>query len=144
MFESCLARQERMKGLFSSCLSDEEKYEKIICMGKANHPLSEEYKVPGNIVPGCQSRMYLQSTFRDGKVFFEAESDALISSGLAVILIDVYSGETPETILKCAPDYLEALGLSTSLSPSRANGLYSIHLKMKQEALKHLIAQGKQ
>lgn len=83
--------------------------------------------------------MYLHSFLRDGKVFFEGESDALISSGLAAILIRTYNGESPETILKCPPDFLEDLGISASLTPNRANGLYSIHLRMKQDALKWLM-----
>ena len=70
---------------------------------------------------------------------FEAEADALISAGLAALLTQVYSGETPETILKCPPTYLDEIGISASLTPNRANGLYSIHLRMKQEALKLLM-----
>lgn len=143
MFESCLNRQKLVQQQFAACRTDEERYEKIISLGKQNPPLADAYKTPENVVAGCQSRMYLRSYTKEGKIFFEAESDALISSGLAVILIEVYSGESAETILKCPPDYLDSLGLSTSLSPSRANGLYSVHLKMKQEALKHLMAAGK-
>ncbi len=82
--------------------------------------------------------MYLRTFNLKGRVYFEGQSDALISSGLAAILIQVYSGQTAEAILKCPPDYLEELGISASLTPSRANGLYSIHLRMKQEALKYL------
>jgi cysteine desulfuration protein SufE len=87
--------------------------------------------------------MYLYSTFQDGTVYFAAESDALISSGLAALLLAVYSGETPEAILKCPPNFLEELGISASISPNRANGLYSIHLRMKQDALKWLLASNK-
>ncbi len=140
-FASCLEKQKKILTIFSSYSTDEERYQKIILIGKDTPPLESLYKTPENIVPGCQSRMYLRSFTKDGKIFFEAESDALISSGLAALLIAVYSGETAETILTCPPTYLEGLGLSTSLSPSRANGLYSVHLKMKQEALRHLMGQ---
>jgi len=140
MYESCYKKQDELKRIFNSCSSEEEKYDKIIDLGKKNKPLKIKDKIPENFVSGCQSRMYLHSTYENGNVYFEAESDALISSGLAVILIDVYSGETPETIIKCAPDYLEELGVSASLTPSRANGLYSIHLRMKQDALQFLIS----
>jgi len=138
--ETCLKRQNLVKGAFAPLASEEEKYQKIIDLGRAMKPLPPAAKVPENVVKGCQSIMYLLSTYKDGKVYFEAESDALISSGLASLLIQVYSGESPETILKCPPDYLEAIGITASLTPNRANGLYSIHLRMKQDALKFLIA----
>ena len=84
--------------------------------------------------------MYLRSDFREGLIFFQVESDALISQGLGVLLTRIYSGETPETILKCPPDFLLDLDLMTSLTPNRANGLQALHLRMKQEALKFLLA----
>lgn len=139
MFESCLEKQKLIKEIFYSCSTKEQKYETIIEFGRAQTHFSIEDKIPENLVKGCQSTVYLKSTYENGKVYFEAESDALISAGLAMILLKVYSGETPEAILKCPPDYLEELGISASLTPNRANGLYSIHLKMKQEALKFLI-----
>ena len=83
--------------------------------------------------------MHLLTSKEEGKLYFQAESDALISKGLAALLIAVYSGESPEAILKCPPSYLEEIGITASLTPNRANGLYSIHLRMKQEALKALI-----
>ena len=139
LMENCLKRQELVKQDFAKCASEEEKYQKIIALGKAMNPLPLPAKIAENVVKGCQSTMYLFSTYREGKVFFEAESDALISSGLASLLIQVYSGESPETILKCAPNYLEEIGITASLTPNRANGLYSIHLRMKQDALRFLL-----
>lgn len=143
MFETCIGKQEKIKQLFGSCKDEEAKYRKIIELGRAQKPLDPSHRLPENIVKGCQSTVYLHSSLVDGKVIFESESDALISSGLAQILILVYNEETPEAILKCPPDYLEELGISASLTPNRANGLYSIHLRMKQEALKFLIEQSK-
>lgn len=140
MHTSCLEKQERMRSLFAACSNEEEKYQKIIELGHQQAPLPERDKTEENRVRGCQSKMFLRSYLRGDRVYFEAESDALISSGLAAILIRVYSGETPEVVLKCPPAYLEDLGISASLSPSRANGLYSIHLRMKQDALKWLVA----
>ncbi len=134
--QSCLEKQAAVKQLFAACISEESKYERIIALGKGNPPLNPEDKVPVNLVAGCQSMMYLHSFLENGVVHFAAESDALISSGLAAILIKVYSGEPPEVILKCPPTYLEELGIHASLTPNRSNGLYSIHLRMKQEALK--------
>lgn len=140
MFTRCMEKQNQVKALFAQCPNEEAKYQKIIELGRRDPPLDAKYKVPENIVKGCQSTMYLRSYLIDDLVFFEAESDALISSGLAVILLDVYNGEPPEIILKCPPTYLEELGVSASLTPNRANGLYSIHLRMKQDALKLLMA----
>jgi cysteine desulfuration protein SufE len=143
MYESCLEKQQRVKDLFSQCSTEELKYQKIIELGKQQAPFPAHEKVPANIVKGCQSTMYLSSRLEEGKVIFAADSDALISSGLAAILICVYSGETPESILKCPPTYLDELGIGASLTPSRANGLYSVHLRMKQDALKLFMQQQK-
>lgn len=140
MYKSCLEKQQRISAIFSACVTEEEKYIKIIELGKSLPVLEAQYKIPENIVQGCQSTMYLRSYLQEGKVMFQADSDALISSGLAAILIQVYEGETPEAILKCPPDYLEQLGIGASLTPNRANGLYSIHLRMKQDALKFLLS----
>ncbi|MCE2983553.1 MAG: SufE family protein [Parachlamydia sp.] len=139
MYESCLEKQKQLKEAFSNCMTEEAKYQKIIELGRELPPLQEKDKVADNLVKGCQSQMYLASQCADNHVFFQSEADALISAGLAALLVRVYSGEDPETIIKCPPSYLEELGISASLSPSRANGLYSLHLRMKQDALKWLI-----
>lgn len=139
MFTSCLEKQHKISELFNSCSTEESKYQKIIELGRQLPPLAPENRTERNLVPGCQSTMYLHASLQNGRVVFQAESDALISAGLAALLIAVYSGEYPETILKCPPSYLETLGISASLTPSRANGLYSIHLKMKQDTLRLLV-----
>ncbi len=139
MFESCLEKQKQIKELFATCSSDDAKYQKLMELGRNQQPLSPEEKIPSNLVRGCQSQLYLSSKLEGDHVVFQAESDALISSGLAALLISVYSGETPETILKCPPAYLDELGINASLSPNRANGLHSLHLRMKQDALKLMI-----
>lgn len=124
-----------LKGQFASCKSKEEIYAKIMDLGKNLKPLDPADKVPSNLVSGCQSIMYLKSTFLNGKMFFEADSNALISAGLAYMLISVYSGESPETILLKPPQFLEEMGVYSSLSLNRANGLMNIFLKMKQQAV---------
>jgi cysteine desulfuration protein SufE len=139
MFENCLEKQRKVKEIFLACPSEEAKYEKIIALGRQQSPLAAADKIPENFVKGCQSQMYLHSYWSGNKIIFETESDALISAGLAMLLTQVYSGETPEVILKCPPTYLDELGISASLTPNRASGLYSIHLRMKQEALKMLV-----
>lgn len=132
-------KQQKLVALFSSCLDEESKYLMIIELGKKATPLDATQKTAENKVKGCQSTVYLHSYLKNGRVYFEAESDAYIAGGLAALLIQIYSGETPETILKCPPTFIEEIGLTTSLTSNRANGLYSIHLRMKQDALKFLV-----
>jgi cysteine desulfuration protein SufE len=135
MFDSCLKKQAEMKALFQRCDTIEDRYQKIIDLGRTQAHLNPLFKNEANLVHGCQSRMYLHSWLEAGLVYFEAESDAIISSGLGMLLIRVYSRETPETILKCPPTFIDELGIPASLTPGRANGLASIYLRMKQEAL---------
>ncbi len=125
---------------FALMRTSEERYQALIEMGRAMAPLAEIYKTEGRIVKGCQSTLYLYSILREGRIFFEASSDALISAGLAALLIHVYSGETPETVLKRAPDFINEIGIPAALSPNRSNGLANIHLRMKQDALNCLVA----
>ena len=139
MSKSFSEKEQNIKALFASCSSSEERYDALIRLGKEQKPLPSNQKIPENLVPGCQSKIYLHAHSEQGKVFFEAESDALISAGLVALLIRVYSGETPETILKMPPTFLDELRIPASLTPTRAGGLYQIHLKMKQEALRLLL-----
>lgn len=130
---------DQLKGHFTNCASP---YDKIIELGRKAPPLPQADQIPANLVSGCQSTLYLKTTLENGKLLFETQADALISAGLAVLLTAVLSGETPKTILTFDPTYLTDLNIPTSLSPSRANGLASLHLRMKQEALKQLASQG--
>lgn len=143
-FASCLAKQQKLIDIFSLCKNQEEKYEKIIAFGKKLPPFDQTKKNDLCLVKGCQSVVYLNSSLREGLMYFEVESDAMISAGLASLLLFVYNEEPPEVVLKCPPDYLEKMGIQSSLTPNRANGLYSMHLKMKQDALKLLIQQEKE
>lgn len=139
LFSSCFEKQENVKLFFSSCKTPQETYEKIIEFGRIPLLFPENEKKTENLVAGCQSQVFLYSRFEEGKVFFSAFSEALISAGLTAMLVSVYSGESPETILSYPPHFLEELGIQNSLTLSRSNGLASIHLRMKQEALKFLI-----
>lgn len=136
---ACLEKQNRVIEEFASCRDAKERYERIIALGRTQRPLPQEFKIDSNRVEGCQSTMYLHVRQEGPLLFFESESDALISAGLAALLTRVYSGETAETILTCPPHFLDKLDLKASLSPGRANGLASIHLRMKQEALRLLL-----
>lgn len=138
-FESCLHKQTLAKKIFEACATSEEKYQKIIELGKNLPPFPSLNKTPEHLVKGCQSTMYLRSYCQEAKMYFEIYSEALISAGLAALLLSVYQEEFPEVILKCPPLFLEELGLYAALSPSRSSGLSSLFLRMKQEALKVLI-----
>lgn len=137
---SPLKKEEEIKALFSNCKNTEDVYEQIIEIGQKSIDPSFKWTCEENLVPGCQSLLYLHSEYKDGKLFFKAHSDALISRGLAELLVMYYSGQEPETILKSPPTFLEDLKISNSLTPSRANGLYHIHLKMKQKALEAIVS----
>ncbi len=139
MFETCIRKQNKIFVEFSN-LSKEAKYKKIIQLGQELPAIDASKKIERNLVKGCQSRLYLVSFEKDGKLYFEADADALISEGLAALLLYVYSGESPEAILKCPPDFLAEIGIHESLTPSRSNGLASLHLRMKQDALEMLVA----
>ena len=138
-YSSCLTKQEEVESIFTPLASPEQKYQKLIELGKTLPPPALEFHSPENIVYGCQSIVYLRSFLKEGNLFFEIASEALISSGLAALLLLVYNGQPPEVILKCPPDFLDKLGITASLSPGRSNGLASIYLRMKQESLKALL-----
>ena len=140
MSETFQKKSEELKKSFSKFPSPEDRYKALIEMGRNLPPFPAESKCPENLVAGCQSSLYLTSRFIDGLVFFEAASDALISAGLAAILIAVYNGESPETLLKQPPQFLSDLNIFASLSPNRSNGLAQIHLRMKKDALKFLVS----
>lgn len=139
-FDSCLSKQMRIRALFSECATPAAKYEKIIELGRTLPSFPLKLMTPENLVKGCQSQMYLSATHTNGKIYFQCYSEALISAGLAALLLGIYNEEAPESILSCPPQVLEELGIHQSLSPSRSNGLSSLFLRMKQEALNFLIS----
>lgn len=113
----------------------ELKYEKIIEYGKALTPLADEYRTEDLKVKGCQSQVWIRAYLdNQKKIFFEGDSDALIVRGLVAIVLKVYSGESPEAILKTEPVFLREIGFETGLSPSRSNGLYSMIKQIKYYA----------
>ena len=139
-YQSCLEKQEKLKRCFSHHRSPEEKYIKIIELGRSLPPYPKECRTDEFLVKGCQSLLYLKSACKQSGMHFIAASDALISAGLASLLHMIYNEESPETILKCPPIVLKELNITHYLSPSRANGLKSLYLKMQQDALKTLTA----
>ena len=126
---------ESIKKAFSTLSSQEEKYFKVMEFGKELSSAKQIQQTPENLVKGCQSIVYIQTTQNEDRFYFEASSDALVSGGLASLLIQIYNGETIQTLLS-PPTFLKQLGIEESLTPNRANGLHYIHLKMKQDAIK--------
>jgi cysteine desulfuration protein SufE len=117
-------------------LSTEDRYLALIEMGRALTPYPKELKILKYTVPGCQSTLYLFTELNEnGLLTFKVDSDALISKGIAALLIAVYSDELPKTILETPPTFLLDLGVLTTLSPSRSNGLAHIHKRIKEEAI---------
>ena len=112
-----------------------DRYQLLIDLGGEQEPLPEEYKTDNNLIEGCQSRVWLQADYVDGKVLFRAESDAMIVKGIVSLLIKVYSGHTPDEILGCEPYFVEAIGLKEHLSPTRSNGLVAMIKQMRLYAL---------
>lgn len=112
-----------------------DRYQLLIDLGNEHEPLPEEYKTDNNLIEGCQSRVWLQADFVDGKIVFRAESDALIVKGIVALLIKVYSGHTPDEILASEPYFVEAIGLKEHLSPTRSNGLVAMIKQMRLYAL---------
>jgi cysteine desulfuration protein SufE len=133
-------KQDEIKKLFEDCATPEAKYIKIIELGRTLPPFDPQFKTPDNLVQGCQSLMYLRSFIKDNRIYFEVDSDALISKGLAALLIYAYSDQPVDTVLKCPPDFLQELGIPAILSPGRSNGLFSLYLRMKQESVKSFLS----
>ena len=100
-----------------------DKYQLLIDMGSGQEPLPEEYKTEQNLIDGCQSRVWLQADYREGRVVFRAESDALIVKGIVDLLVRVLSGHTPQEILDADLYFIDRIGLKEHLSPTRSNGL---------------------
>ncbi len=112
-----------------------DRYQLLIDLGSEQPPLDEKYKTDNNLIEGCQSRVWLQADYEDGKVLFRAESDALIVKGIVALLIQVYSGHTPDEILGSDLYFVEAIGLKEHLSPTRSNGLLAMIKQMRLYAL---------
>lgn len=103
-----------------------DKYQLLIDLGTSQPPLDEKYKTEQNLIDGCQSRVWLQADYVDGKIHFTAESDALIVKGIVALLIRVLSDHTPQEILDADLYFIEQIGLKEHLSPTRSNGLVAM------------------
>ena len=120
---------------FSLFDSWDDKYEYIIDLGKKLPLLEDKHKLDENKVRGCQSTVWLVADHIDGKVFFKADSDAIIVKGLISMLIRVLSGHTPDEIIEASLGFIQKIGMTTHLAQTRANGLLAMVKQMKNYAL---------
>lgn len=112
-----------------------DKYQLLIDLGNEQTPLDEKYKTESNLIDGCQSRVWLQCDYTDGKLHFTAESDALIVKGIIALLIRVLTDHTPQEIIDADLYFIDRIGLKEHLSPTRSNGLLAMMKQMKMYAL---------
>ncbi len=112
-----------------------DKYALLIDLGNSLAPLDEQYKTPENLIEGCQSRVWLNATYEDGIISFQAESDAVIVKGIVSLLIQVMDKHTPDEILESELYFIDKIGLKEHLSPTRSNGLLSMVKQMRLYAM---------
>jgi cysteine desulfuration protein SufE len=117
----------------------EARYEYLIDMGKDLPSIAPELKTEERIIQGCQSLVWLNSTYADSKMHFTADSDAIITKGMVALMIRVLTDQTPEEIVKAPLTFIDQIGLREHLSPNRANGLVSMITRMKTDSAAALI-----
>ncbi|PKP37320.1 MAG: Fe-S metabolism protein SufE [Bacteroidetes bacterium HGW-Bacteroidetes-14] len=108
-----------------------DKYEYLIELGRSLPIIKESGKEEKNLIKGCQSRVWLAADYSDGKIYFTADSDAIITKGIVSLLVRVFSGRTPQEILEADLSFIKEIGLEENLSPTRANGLLSMIRQIK-------------
>lgn len=112
-----------------------QRYEYMIELGKSLPLIDDKYKTEDKLIKGCQSRVWLHSELKDGKVIYTADSDAIITKGIVAILVRAFSNQCPQAILDANTDFIDEIGLKEHLSPTRANGLVSMIKQMKLDAM---------
>lgn len=111
-----------------------DKYKYLIELGKSLRPMDEKFKTDENALPGCQSNVWIKAEINDNKIIFSADSDSLITKGLLALLLRVLNNRPPKEVVQAELYFIEEVGLSTNLSPSRANGLALVVKQLKSEA----------
>lgn len=112
-----------------------ERYEYMIELGKSIELIDSSKKIDSNLIKGCQSKLWLHAELNNNKLIFKADSEAIITKGIAAVLLRVFSNQTPEDILNANLDFVDKIGLKEHLSPTRANGLISMIKQIKYYAL---------
>src|SRR5690606_17513142 len=129
------AIQEELVNEFSMFDDWMQRYEYMIELGKSLPLIDPRLKTDEKLIKGCQSKVWLNSEIRDGKIIFTADSDAIITTGIVAVLVREFSNHKPQAILDANTDLIDEIGLKEHLSPTRANGLVSIIKQMKLYAL---------
>ncbi len=127
--------ENQLVGEFASVDDWLDKYDLILDMGKSLPPIDPKYKTDKYIISGCQSKVWLFAEYREGKVYFMADSDAIITKGIVSMLVSVLSGQTPDAIQSAELNFIDRIGLKEHLSPTRSNGLASMVKQMKLYAM---------
>ena len=120
-----------------------DRYAMLIEMGKECPIIDDQYRDEKHLINGCQSRVWLSAELKDGKIYFAADSDAVITKGIIYLLIKVFSGQTPSDILSADMSFLDEIGLKEHLSPTRSNGLLSMVKQMMLYAEAFKLQEGK-
>ena len=128
-------RQDEIIDEFTGLDDWMDRYQLLIDIGNDQDPLPEQYKTDQNLIDGCQSRVWLQADYRDGRIYFAAESDALIVKGIVSLLIRVLSNATPQEIIDADLYFIDQIGLKDHLSPTRSNGLLAMVKQMRLYAI---------
>ena len=137
--ESIQEKQNQIIDEFNFFQDWSEKYQYLIDLGKSLPDFDQNNRIDSNLINGCQSKVWLNSSFNDNIVIFEADSDAIISKGIISLLIRVFSGHNPKDILEANIDFIEKIGLNSHLSQTRANGLLSMIKQIKIYALEYQV-----
>ena len=137
--ESIQEKQNQIIDEFNFFQDWSEKYQYLIDLGKSLPDYDQNNKIDSNLINGCQSKVWLNSSFNNNIVILEADSDAIISKGIISLLIRVFSGHNPKEILEANIDFIEKIGLNSHLSQTRANGLLSMIKQIKIYALAYQV-----
>lgn len=132
---SIIDKQNKIVGEFAAFDDWMDRYNLLIEKGRTCPILPDSEKNESLLIKGCQSRVWIKAELKDGKIYFEADSDAVITKGIASLLIEVFSGETPQDVVAAPTDFLEKIGLKEHLSPTRSNGLNAMLKQIKLYAL---------
>ncbi|MBP7172456.1 MAG: SufE family protein [Cloacibacterium sp.] len=124
-------KQKELVDEFAFLADWEEKYEYLIDLGKELRGLPEEQKTEENLIKGCQSKVWIDAEFKDGKLFFDADSDGILPKGIVSLLVRIYSGHSTQEIIDSDFNFISEIGLQEFLSPSRANGLMAMTKQIK-------------
>jgi cysteine desulfuration protein SufE len=131
-------KQEHLAGALGALRTAQDRLAFVVCRGRAAAPLDDAMKTDARRLEGCLAKVWFAPDFREGRCYFKTDSDSAVVKGVAVLLCDFYSGQTPGEILSAPPAFLEKFGITQHLTPNRRNGLARIHSAIEAFARAHL------